>query len=246
MTVVPEISFALPCHNEAGNLQTLVEEIDAAMAPLGRRHEIVFVDDRSSDDSWDVLKRLAADRPHLRALRLDRNSGQSAAIYTAILAARGSIIVTMDTDLQNNPADLPEFFTALEKADCVCGTRKAARAGGDSGLKTAISRVANAVRSTVLGDQVSDAGCTYRCFRREAFDGIPLFKGVHRFIPVLMGFRGWRVVEIPISHRERSYGKSHYGLGLIARKAAVLDMLAMLWLKSRTLRFGVSERIGRE
>jgi dolichol-phosphate mannosyltransferase len=246
MQTPPEISFALPAHNEAGNLPALVEQIEAAMAPLGRSYEIIVTDDRSTDDTWAVLTALAATHPRLRALRLERNGGQSAAMFTAIYAARGAIIVTMDTDLQNDPADLPKFLAALEGADCVCGTRQAKRQGGDSWGKAVTSTLANAIRSSVLGDTVSDAGCSYRAFRREAIVGIPFFKGVHRFLPILMGFRGARVVEIPINHRGRSYGQSHYGLGLLARKAAVLDMLGVRWLKSRMVRFRVSERAGKE
>lgn len=246
MPTPPDISFALPAHNEAGNLPTLIEQIEAAMAALGRSYEIVVADDRSSDNTWEVLKELAAARPHLRALRLERNSGQSAAMFAAIYAARGAILVTMDTDLQNDPADLPKFLAALANADCVCGTRQAKRQGGDSRGKALTSTLANAIRSAVLGDAVTDAGCSYRMFRREAITGIPFFKGVHRFLPILMAFRGARVVEIPINHRGRGYGTSHYGLGLLARKAAVLDMLGVRWLKSRMVRFTVSERTGKD
>lgn len=244
MTAQPEISFAIPCHNEAGNLPELIRQIEAQMAPTGRSYEIVVTDDRSSDNSWEVLKELAATRPHLRALRLDRNSGESAASYTAIINGTGPIVVTMDADLQNDPADLPKFLAALDTADCVCGTRQEVRKEGDSWLKTITSKLANGVRSSVLGDAVTDAGCTYRAFRREAFTGIPFFKGVHRFIPILMAFRGCRVIEVPIVNRERSYGSSHYGFGILARKGAVLDMIGVRWLKSRMVRFSVSERIG--
>ncbi len=246
MQTPPDISFALPAHNEAGNLPALVEQIEAAMAPLGRSFEIIVTDDRSTDDTWSVLTGLAATHPRLRALRLERNAGQSAAMFAALYAARGAIIVTMDTDLQNDPADLPKFFAALESADCVCGTRQAKRQGGDTWGKAVTSTLANAIRAAVLGDTVSDAGCSYRVFRREAIIGIPFFKGVHRFLPILMSFRGARVVEIPINHRGRTYGQSHYGLGLFARKAAVLDMLGVRWLKSRMVRFKVNERAGKE
>jgi glycosyltransferase involved in cell wall biosynthesis len=193
-----------------------------------------------------VLKELASGRDNLRALRLDRNSGESAASYTAITNSRGAIIVTMDADLQNDPADLPRFLAALKDADCVCGTRQSARHEGDSWLKNVTSKISNAIRSRVLGDAVTDAGCTYRAFRREAFSGIPFFKGVHRFIPILMAFRGRKVTEIAISNRERSYGSSHYGFGLLARKGAVVDMIGVRWLKSRLIRFDVSERAGKD
>ena len=245
MPGTPEISFAIPCHNEEGNLPGLIRDIEGAATKLGRSYEIVVTDDRSSDRSWDVLKELAASRPQMRLLRLDRNSGESAASYTSITAARGSIVVTIDGDGQNDPADLPRLLAALDGADCVCGTRPT-REDGDSWVKHAVSKAANAIRAGMLGDPVSDAGCTYRAFRRECFEEIPYFKGVHRFIPILMAFRGLKVVEIPVGNRERKSGRSHYGFGLLSRKGAVADMIGVLWLKSRMIRFTVSERLPKE
>jgi len=243
-TPAPEISFAIPCHNEAANLPELVRQIEAQMVALNRSYEIVLADDGSSDDTWEVLTALSASRTHLRALRLATNCGQSAALYTAIQATRGAFVITLDADLQNDPADVPKLLAALVDADCACGTRKAARARGDSWLKKTISAAANAVRRKVLGDASTDAGCTYRAFRREAFTGIPFFRGVHRFIPILMAFNGARVVEVPVGNRARVHGQSHYGLGLLARRAAVIDMIAVRWLKSRLVKIEVSERIG--
>jgi len=243
---VPELSFAIPCHNEEGNLPELIRQVEDAAAKTGKTYEIVITDDRSSDRSWEVLAELARSRPQLRAFRLDRNSGESAASYTAITNARGAVIVTIDGDLQNDPADLPKFLKALETADCVCGTRQGARHEGDSWLKNVTSLISNAIRSAVLGDSVSDAGCTYRAFRRECFIGIPFFKGVHRFIPIIMAFRGRKVVEVPITNRERSYGKSHYGFGLLSRKGAIIDMLGVRWLRSRMVRFEIAERLPRD
>ena len=240
---VPEISFAIPCHNEAGNLPELIRQIEAAAAKTGKTYEIVITDDRSSDRSWEVLGELARSRPHLRAFRLDRNSGESAASYTAITNSRGAIVVTIDGDLQNDPADLPKFLAALEHADCVCGTRRAARHEGDSWLKNVTSLISNGIRGAVLGDAVTDAGCTYRAFKRECFVGIPFFKGVHRFIPILMAFRGRKVAEVAITNRERSYGKSHYGFGLLSRKGAIMDMLGVRWLRSRMVRFDVADSL---
>lgn len=238
-----DVSFAIPCHNEAESLRELIPQLERQMTASGRTYEIIVADDGSTDGSWDALRALARTRPHLRALRLDRNAGESAALYAAISFAHGSIVVTLAADLQNDPADLPKFFAALATADCVCGTRQETRRNGDSWLKAATSSASNAVRSAMLGDPLTDAGCGYRAFRREALHGIPFFNGVHRFLPILMAFYGWRVTEVPIANRARIYGRSHYGVGLLTRKSAVLDLLGVRWLKSRALRFAVRDRI---
>lgn len=238
-----DVSFAIPCHNEAESLRELILQIESQMTASGRTYEIIVADDGSTDGSWNMLRALARTRPQLRALRLDRNAGESAALYVAICFAEGAIIVTLAADLQNNPADLPKFFAALAAADCVCGTRRTRRRDGDLWLKAVVSNVSNAVRSAVLGDPLTDAGCGYRAFRREAFYGIPFFNGVHRFWPILMAFHGWRVTEVPIANRERLYGRSHYGAGLLTRSSAVLDLLGVRWLKSRTVRFAVRDHI---
>src|SRR5262249_47528833 len=140
------------------------------------------------------------------------------------------------------PAAPPNFPAARKTAVCVAGTRQAVREEGDTWVKKATSRVSNWIRGAVLGDTVTDAGCTYRAFRRECFAFIPFFKGVHRFIPIIMAFRGLKIAEVPITNRERKSGQSHYGFGLLARKGAVVDMFAVRWLKSRMIRFEVSER----
>lgn len=238
-----DVSFAIPCHNEADNLRELIPQLERQMTASGRTYEIIVADDGSTDGSWDVLQALARSRPHLRALRLDRHAGESAALYAAISFAQGAVIVTLAADLQNDPADLPKFFAALAAADCVCGTRQAARRHGDSWLKDVTSNVSNAVCSAVLGDPLTDAGCGYRAFRHEAFHGVPFFDGVHRFLPILMAFHGWRLAEVPIANRERTYGRSHDGGGLFTRISAVLDLLGVRWLKARAVRFAVRERI---
>ncbi len=237
----PELSFAIPCYNERDNLEALVRTLTAAADALGRDYEIVVTDDGSTDGSWDLLKELATAEPRLRAQRLARNSGESAASFAALRAARGAVIVTLDADLQNDPADLPKFVAAIADADCVCGTRKQSRQEGDTWLKSVVSRISNGVRSRVLGDPISDAGCTYRAFRRECLVDIPYFKGVHRFLPILVNLRGFRVVEVPVTNRLRHRGQSHYGV--LDRAGAVVDMLAVRWMKSRMAGYRVAERV---
>lgn len=234
-----DLSFVVPCHNEEDNLEPLLEEISVAAAATGRSYEIIVTDDCSTDGSWALLQRLAETYPTLRAQRLARNSGESAASFAGIRAARGAVIVTIDGDRQNDPADLPKLLGALEGADCVCGSRKKSRGEGDKLLKKVTSRVANGVRGFVLGDTVSDAGCTYRAFRREAVEHVPFFKGVHRFIPILMAFQGWRIAEVDVANRERAGGRSHYGL--FDRAGSIPDMFAVRWMRSRVFPVRVAE-----
>lgn len=237
----PEISFAIPCYNERDNLPALLAAVTGEAGRLGLDYEIVITDDASTDGSWDLLKTLVRDHPRLRALRLESNSGESAASFAAIKAARGRIIVTLDADLQNDPRDLPKFLRGIESADCVCGTRRASRAHSDSWAKNVISRCSNRIRSRVLRDPISDAGCTYRAFRRECVEDIPFFRGIHRFLPILLDLRGFRVVEVPVANQPRRSGKSHYGVW--ARFDAIADMFAVRWMKSRMRGFKVAERV---
>ncbi|HQU16349.1 MAG TPA: glycosyltransferase family 2 protein [Gammaproteobacteria bacterium] len=236
----PEVSFTIPCYNEENNLGPLIQAIETQADALGRDYEIVITDDCSTDRSWEVLKALAAEHPRLRIQRFACNCGESAASFAAMRAARGEFIVTLDADLQNDPRDFPAFFAALAGADCVCGTRKQTRREGDSWVKSVVSRISNAVRSRILQDPITDAGCTYRAFRRECIDQVPFFKGVHRFLPILIGLQGYRVTEVPVVNQERRSGKSHYGVW--DRAGAVIDMFAVRWMKKRMVRYTVTER----
>jgi dolichol-phosphate mannosyltransferase len=235
-----DVSFVVPCHDEEGNLRTLVAEIHRAVAPLGLAYEIVITDDGSSDGSWALLRTLAADDPRLRAQRFARNCGESAASWAGMQAARGRIIVTLDADRQNDPAEIPRFLAGLEHADCVCGTRVEARRSGDSLLRVLSSRIANWVRVTLGGGDISDAGCTYRAFRRECLANIRFFKGVHRFLPTLIAMEGFRVTEIPVSNRTRVSGRSHYGIRN-RMFVALADLLAVRWMRSRAVRWDIEE-----
>jgi len=238
---LPAVSFAIPCHNERDNLPVLLDEIAAAMAATGVAYEVVVTDDASTDDSWQVLRDLRARHQMLRAQRFPANRGESAASLAAVRAARAPIVVTIDADLQNDPADLPRFLAALEGADCVCGSRVKARGRGDSLVKKLTSRLANGVRRAMLGDTVSDAGCTYRAFRRECLADLPAFRGVHRFLPIFVADRGFRVTEIDVANRSRRAGRSHYGL--LNRAVAVIDMFGVMWLRRRALGLDTAERV---
>ena len=236
------ISVVVPCHNESANLRPLVAAIRAAVEPLGQDYEIIVTDDCSDDGSWDALRELASSFPRLRAQRLAERGGQSVALWAGICAARGQIIVTLDADLQNDPADIPKLVAALKGADCVCGTRVESRRQGDNWLRIASSRIANGVRNKLSGETISDAGCCYRAFKRECVANVKFFKGAHRFLPTLIKIDGFSVVEVPIQHRRRVSGKTHYGIGNRLFKSFA-DLLAVRWMKRRYIRYEIAERV---
>ena len=241
MTPAPlDVSFVVPCHDEEGNLRALVAEIHRAVAPLGLAYEIVITDDASSDGSWALLRTLAAGDPRLRAQRFARNCGESAASWAGMQASRGRVIVTLDADRQNDPAEIPRFLAGLEHADCVCGSRVEARRSGDNLLRVLSSRIANWVRVTLGGGDISDAGCTYRAFRRECLANVRFFKGVHRFLPTLIAMEGFRVSEISVTNRARVSGRSHYGIRNRIF-VALADLLAVRWMRSRAVRWEIEE-----
>jgi dolichol-phosphate mannosyltransferase len=241
-TTSVEISFVIPCHNEQDNLRALVKAIREATDPLKRAYEIVIADDFSTDNSWAVLKELAAGDARVRGLRFAFNCGQSAALWAGMNAARGRYIITLDADLQNDPRDVPQFLAALQKFDCVCGSRLAARGEGDGFVRIASSRIANWVRNKMSGENVTDAGCCYRAFKRECIEDLKFFKGMHRFLPTLFKIEGFTVTEIPVRHNPRSAGISHYGVWN-RLFASFYDLLAVRWMKKRMFQYKIAEKI---
>jgi len=237
-----EISFVIPCHNEAANLKPLVAAITAAAAPLNKNYEIIFTDDFSSDDSWKILKELGASDSKIRAQKFAFNCGQSAALWAGIKAARGKFIVTLDADLQNNPKDALKLLAALKNFDCACGTRIEARAQGDNFVRIASSRIANWVRNKLSGENISDAGCCYRAFKRECVADLKFFKGMHRFLPTLFKIEGFTVTEIPVGHNPRASGRTHYGVWN-RLFASFYDLLAVRWMKKRMFKYKIAEKI---
>jgi glycosyltransferase involved in cell wall biosynthesis len=236
----PDLSVVIPCHNEEHNLAPLISAIHAAMAPLAFEYEIIITDDCSSDHSWEVLKRLAAEDSRLRIQRFTFNCGESAATWAGVQAGRGHVIATLDADLQNDPKDLPALIAALNHADCVCGTRLATRSRGDKWIRIASSRIANWVRNKLSGENISDAGCTYRVFTRECIANVKFFNGAHRFLPTLIKMEGFKVIEVPVSANRRFSGTSHYGVWNRLFKS-FRDLLAIRWMKSRRIRYEIAE-----
>jgi glycosyltransferase involved in cell wall biosynthesis len=233
----PDLSVLIPVYNERENLPPLLEELRAALARCGRTHEIVLVDDGSDDGSGAWIAAEARRDPAVRALLLAGRVGQSGALAAALVRARGQVIVTLDADLQNDPADLPRLLEALEGADVVSGIR---RGRHDDWLRKMSSRIANGVRRAAIGDTVTDIGCSLKAYRREALESLPVFVGVHRFLPALCQFRGARLVEIPVGHRPRRHGVSKYGVSNRLWRG-LADLWGVRWLKARLIRYRLRE-----
>ncbi|MGH8102361.1 MAG: glycosyltransferase family 2 protein, partial [Chthoniobacterales bacterium] len=203
-------------------------------------YEVVITDDCSIDNSWGVLKQLAANDPRLRIQRFKFNCGESAASWAGMEIARGRYIATLDADLQNDPKDLTAMLDSLRRADCVCGTRVNSRGEGDSWLRIASSRIANWVRNKLSGENITDAGCTYRVFKRECIANVRFFNGAHRFLPTLIKMEGFSVVELPVSAHPRFSGTSHYGVWNRLFKS-FRDLMGVRWMKSRKIRYELVE-----
>ena len=229
-TTLPHVSVIVPLYNEEENVPILQAELRAALGEAD--HEFIFVDDGSVDRT---VERIEA-APNLRVIRFERNAGQSAAIYAGLQAARGAVLVLIDGDLQNDPADIPKLVAEISRsADLVCGYRAQRR---DTLVKRLTSRIANAVRSRYTKDGVRDTGCTLKAMRRECVAALFPFKGMHRFIPALIKDAGYKLVEIPVNHRPRRFGQTKYGLGNRALRATI-DMFGVRWLLSRRLNYKI-------
>jgi dolichol-phosphate mannosyltransferase len=228
-----QVSVIVPVYNEEENVPILQAELRAALRAID--HEVIFVDDGSADRT---VERIEA-APNLRVIRFEKNAGQSAAMYAGLQASRGAILVLIDGDLQNDPADIPKLIDQiLQGADLVCGYRALRR---DTRVKKLTSRIANTVRSRYTKDGVRDTGCTLKAMRRECVSALVPFKGMHRFIPALIKDAGYRLVEIPVNHRPRRFGQTKYGLGNRAVRAT-MDMFGVRWLLSRRLKYKIREQ----
>jgi glycosyltransferase involved in cell wall biosynthesis len=227
------LSVVIPAYNEEENIEPLVDEIQGVLDKLGKTYEILLIDDCSTDGSYEMMKKLRQARPCLRILRHRINSGQSAGQATGFAHAAGEVIITMDADQQNDPADIPALLDHLtDEVAVVCGIRKKRM---DSFVKRYSSKIANAYRNFITGDKISDAGCTFRAIRRDSLWQIQVFNGMHRFLPTLLRFQGYKVVEIPVNHRPRTRGYTKYGIGNRLWRG-ILDCFAMRWLKKRAVR----------
>lgn len=226
----PLLSILIPAKDEAGNLATLLDEISVALTETD--FEVLVVDDASRDDTWVLLARRARNDPRLRPLRHARSAGQSTSVWQAAHTARGIWLATLDGDGQNDPADLPNLLLRAQQGDVtlVAGQRVDRR---DDWLKRLSSRVANRVRSSLLKDDSPDTGCGIKVIQRHAFLTLPYFDHMHRFLPALIQMQGGRCVSVPVNHRPRGAGRSHYGLNN-RLWAGLVDMAGVMWLRKRS------------
>lgn len=235
----PDLSVVFPVYNEEENVPILLREIAAALDGRGWSYEIVAVDDGSTDRSLEILRSLRAQHPTLRVLALEKNSGQTAALDAAWRAANGRFVVSLDADLQNDPADIPAMVQKLEqaKADMVAGVRVNRQ---DTWSRKMQSRIGNGVRNWITGDQITDTGCSLKLVRKEAVDRVRLFTGMHRFLPTLVRYAGYKVIEMPVNHRPRQFGVSKYGAMNRAFRG-LADCFAVRWMGKRMLNYNVHE-----
>ena len=234
-----DLSLVIPVYNERDNLAPLIAEIERALG--GTRFEIVAVDDGSTDGSLETLKALKRGHPALHIVSFAANAGQTAAFAAGFQAAKGTVIVTLDADGQNDPADIPALVDALAQsgATAVAGYRVDRR---DSRWKLVQSRIANGVRNRLNRETIRDTGCSLKAFRAPAVRALPLFNGMHRFLPTLVKLQGGTVAEVPVHHRPRRSGRTKYGMwNRVFRSLA--DAFAVRWMQRRALRYHVTEEL---
>jgi dolichol-phosphate mannosyltransferase len=226
-----ELSIVVPVYNEEENILPLAREVHIAFEGSGYDYELVFVDDGSSDRTWQRIKEARLLEPRVRGLRHDKNAGQSAALWTGLQSSNAPLLATLDGDLQNDPADLPKLLRELQSCDFVCGVRAKRN---DSWLRRFSSRTARRARKVALKVDFCDTGCAVRAFKRSVLKGLFPFNGLHRFMPVLVHAAGARTREVPISHRARVAGISKYGLHNRLWRG-IADLFAIAWYQNRRI-----------
>ena len=234
-----EISVVVPVYNEEENLPILIPKLVEVLKGLGLPYEMIFVDDGSSDGSRRILKEMASLHPSLRMVGFKENRGLSAALVAGMREARGQKIVTLDSDLQNDPADIPKLLEYLNQYDMATGWRQKRE---DPWLKRISSKIANAIRNQLSGEEIQDSACTLRAFKKECIQDIWVFNGMHRFLSTLVKMQGYRIIEVPVTHHPRRFGKSKYNMrNRMVR--SLLDLLAVKWMKRRRIDYDIEERV---
>lgn len=234
-----EISIVVPVFNEEENLPILISKLVEVLNQIGRPFEMVFIDDGSSDRSRKVLKEMTSRHPFLRIIGFKENCGLSAALVAGMREAQGEKIVTLDSDLQNDPADIPKLLECLDQCDMATGWRQKRE---DTWLKRISSKIANTIRNRLSDEEIKDSACTLRAFKKECIQSIPVFNGMHRFLSTLVKMEGYRIMEVPVSHHPRRFGKSKYNIRNRLWRS-LIDLLAVRWMKRRHIHYDIEERI---
>ena len=226
-TSIQKVSIIIPAYNEETSLKVLLDELGYFLKDFQYKYELVFVDDGSTDNSFNVLKEAALKNPNIKVIRLRRNYGQSAALLAAIDFSSGDVIVPLDADLQNDPSDIPKLMNLIEEGyDLVSGWRKNRQ---DRALDRKFpSMIANKLISLVSGIKLHDYGCSLKAYRKDVLHGVRLYGELHRFLPVLASWNGAKVIEIEVNHKPRVFGKSKYGLSRTYK--VLLDLLVLKFL----------------
>lgn len=233
-----KISYVIPVYDEEENLPLLYEEINKVCAVLPNDYEIVLVDDYSRDKSLEIIRELAQKDNHVKYIAFAKNTGQSAALYAGFQYASGDIIITMDADLQNDPADIPEMLKLFGEYDMVNGWRFNRR---DTLSKRIASKFGNAVRNAVIHEDIHDTGCSLKIMRASMLKRVKMYKGLHRFLPAMMRLEGAKVVEMKVNHRHRQFGVSKY-TNLKRGVEALYDLICVRWMMKRNLKIAVREQ----
>jgi glycosyltransferase involved in cell wall biosynthesis len=239
VTTAQKFSVVLPLHNEEGNLRELHSRLQAVFEGLGSPYEIIFVDDASTDESFETLRDINANNPFVRVIRFKENRGESAGLAAGFKAARGEIIIAMDADLQCEPGEIPGLIEKLKDYDVVWGLRTDRQ---DDLTRNVLSWGGNFVRRVLIGDTAADAGSPLRAMKKEVTRKVRLFKGLHRFYPTLCRMEGFSVVEIPITHYPRKHGQSKYNIRNRLFKYMV-DLIAVKWMHSRYIDYEIIEEL---
>jgi len=236
-----DLSVVFPVYNEEENVPILLDEISKALSGEPWTYEMIAVDDGSRDRSLEVLRDARKKYPNLRVITFEKNSGQTAALDAGWRAAKGRYVVSLDADLQNDPADIPRMMRKREElgVDMIIGVRVNRH---DTWSRKMQSRIGNGVRNWLTNDRITDTGCSLKLVRREAVDRVHLYTGMHRFLPTLVRMAGYKVIEMPVNHRPRKYGVSKYGAMNRAFRGLV-DCMAVRWMGKRMLNYKLREDV---
>lgn len=232
-----DLSVVIPAYNEEECLTDVLRELKDVLQCLDLDHEIIVIDDGSTDDTLGVLKRLCVEISCLRVFSITPNSGQSAALGVGFGHARGRIVITMDADGQINPANIPKLIKKLDNCDVCCGYRIDRN---DSPSRKAAGVIANLIRNRVLGENIIDTGCSLKAFKASLIRDLTMWQGIHRFLPSMLLMKDAKIEQIPVDHRSRTKGRSKY-TNWNRLRTTIWDLWAVRWMQKRNLRFDVEE-----